>query len=166
MSEKVFGGEKFVAEGNGSSTCSGCHFLNDIEECVSFTTSTGADCTKKIWKKASVVEIKPEPVGKKDDSSKARYDLLPADALESLVQVITFGEGKYPSVVENGVEVPNWRKLDNFERRIFAAVQRHLWAHKRGEIIDPESGEPHLAHAASGIMFLLQKTIETKKENN
>lgn len=163
MSEKAFRGEKFVSEYNETSSCKGCDFKWDIDSCVQFITTTGTDCTKKIWKKASVVEIKPEPVGKKDDSSKARYDLLPADALESLVQVITFGEGKYPSVVENGVEVPNWRKLDNFERRMFAAVQRHLWAHKRGEIIDPESGEPHLAHAASGIMFLLQKTIETKK---
>ena len=166
MSEKVFEGERLVSENIDTSSCTGCHFLNDIDKCVRFVTTTGADCTKKIWKQVSVVEIKPEPIGKKNDSSKARYDLLPADALESLVQVITFGENKYPSVVENGVEVPNWRKLDNFERRMFAAVQRHLWAHKRGEIIDPESGEPHLAHAASGIMFLLQKTIETKKENN
>lgn len=48
----------------------------------------------------------------------------------------------------------------NWERgiawsRVFAAALRHLWAWWRGENADPETGLPHLAHAACNLLFLL-----------
>jgi hypothetical protein len=39
--------------------------------------------------------------------------------------------------------------------RPFSAAMRHLWAWWKGEQADPETGLPHLAHAACCLMFLM-----------
>jgi hypothetical protein len=85
--------------------------------------------------------------GRKDDQGKARYDLLPPEALDDLVQVYTQGAVKYAA--------RNWEKGIKWGR-IFGAIMRHLWAFWRGEDHDPESGLPHPAHAAWGCLALLQ----------
>ena len=85
--------------------------------------------------------------GVKYDTGKARYDLLPAVPLQQLVDIYTFGAGKYAD--------HNWRKGLAWSR-VFGALMRHLWAFWRGEDNDPESGLPHLAHAAWGCFTLLE----------
>lgn len=85
--------------------------------------------------------------GKKFDNGKRPFDLLPVVATEHVVDVLGYGASKY------GPE--NWRNLEDPMRRYYAAALRHLFAWKRGEVYDPESGLPHLAHAACGLMFLL-----------
>jgi len=89
-----------------------------------------------------------DTIGRKDDNGKTRYDLLPPLALDDIAQVLTFGAQKYAP--------ENWRKVEDPAARYFAAAQRHLWASKRGELYDAESGVSHLAHAACCIMFLLE----------
>ncbi len=85
--------------------------------------------------------------GKKFDDNKNRYDLVPPEALDQVVQVWTYGAIKYDDRNwENGIK---WGRL-------FGAIMRHLWAFWRGEDNDPESGMSHLAHAACGTMMLLQ----------
>lgn len=84
--------------------------------------------------------------GRKYDGGKPEYGLLPPYILEETVKVLTFGAQKY--------ERENWRYVDDGKRRYFDALQRHVWAWKRGEQIDPESGLSHLAHAACCILFL------------
>ena len=82
----------------------------------------------------------------KHDKGKLRYDLIPPEALEALVQVYTYGATKYaPDNWRNGME---WS-------RVFAAIQRHLWAFWNGYDNDLESKLPHLAHAAWGCFTLL-----------
>jgi hypothetical protein len=44
------------------------------------------------------------------------------------------------------------------ERRYFDAMQRHVWAWRRGESLDPETGMHHLAHAACCLFFLYEHT--------
>jgi hypothetical protein len=83
--------------------------------------------------------------GMKDDSGKARYDLLAPEALSGLVDVLTFGARKYAD--------RNWERGIAFSR-VFGAVMRHLWAWWRGEDNDPETGLSHLDHAACCIHFL------------
>ncbi len=74
--------------------------------------------------------------GRKDDAGKARYDLIPADALEEVARVYTMGAEKYGD--------RNWER--GMKRgRIFAAMMRHAWAWWRGEIHDPVDGQHHLA---------------------
>ena len=85
--------------------------------------------------------------GLKYDSEKLRYDLVPPVSLEKITGVLTYGAKKYAP--------ENWRNVEDPERRYVAAAMRHIEAHRKGEIIDGESGHPHLAHAACCLMFLL-----------
>lgn len=85
--------------------------------------------------------------GKKYDTGKLRIDLIPAQALEELAAVYTYGANKYAD--------HNWRRGIKWSR-VFGAMMRHLWAFWRGEDLDEESGLPHLAHAAFGCFALLE----------
>lgn len=83
--------------------------------------------------------------GKKYDQGKPRMDLLDADALEGLAQVLTFGAEKYAA--------NNWREgISN--SRLVAALLRHVFAILRGEYVDPESGLAHINHVGCCWMFL------------
>jgi hypothetical protein len=87
--------------------------------------------------------------GVKFDKQKVRWDLIHWQTYEDVAKVLTFGAVKYSD--------DNWKKVLRGERgpdRYFAAAMRHLVAWKKGEIIDPESGLPHLAHAQCCLMFL------------
>jgi hypothetical protein len=75
-----------------------------------------------------------------------RYDLVPADAMEDVVAVLTYGVKKYGARQWQGGIA--WH-------RMFGAALRHMWAWWRGQDLDPESGLPHLAHASVNLMFLL-----------
>jgi hypothetical protein len=86
--------------------------------------------------------------GRKFDGGKLEYGLLPPHALEETVKVLTFGAQKY--------ERDNWQKVPDSKRRYFDALQRHVWAWKSGEKLDPESGIHHLAHAMCCLMFLYE----------
>jgi hypothetical protein len=99
--------------------------------------------------------IPPLKAGIKFDSDKPDYSLLPPDALDEVVKVLTFGKNKYSR--------DNWRLLDDGENRYFAAAHRHLWAIRRGEITDPETGLHHAAHAAASVMLMLQLLLSDMK---
>jgi hypothetical protein len=86
--------------------------------------------------------------GRKFDGGKLEYGLLPPQALKATVDVLTFGAQKY--------ERDNWKSVPDSKRRYFDALQRHLWAWREGEILDPESGKHHLAHAMCCLMFLYE----------
>ncbi len=89
--------------------------------------------------------------GRKFDGGKLEYGLLPPLALEETVKVLTFGAQKY--------ERDNWKKVPDSKRRYFDAMERHIWAYKKGEQMDPESGIHHLAHAMCCLMFLYEHDI-------
>lgn len=84
--------------------------------------------------------------GRKYDSGKPEYGLIPPITLDYVARVLTIGAEKYSR--------ENWRYVDDAERRYFDAAQRHIWAWKRGESNDPETGLPHLTHAICCLMFL------------
>ncbi len=83
--------------------------------------------------------------GVKYDADKTPYDLLDPVALEGLGNVLKFGAKKYASW--------NWAKGISYSRLI-AALLRHTFAILRGELIDPESGLPHIDHVGCCWMFL------------
>ena len=88
----------------------------------------------------------------KDTKGKAKWDLLPWDLVEQTVDVLTFGADKYAPEA--------WRqetKSDDY----FAALMRHIVAYRKGEIIDPESGKTHLAHAMCNLIFIHE--LENKR---
>lgn len=89
--------------------------------------------------------------GKKYDSTKTRTDLLPPTAILSIADVLTHGAQKYGD--------NNWQDLDKFEQRYLGAALRHILQHMQGEDVDPESGLPHLSHAACSLVFLIEALV-------
>lgn len=84
--------------------------------------------------------------GRKNDTGKLRYDLLPPDALDEVAFVYTIGATKYTD--RNWEEGMKWG-------RIVAALERHIQAWKSGEMLDPEDGHHHLAAAAWCCLTLI-----------
>ena len=96
--------------------------------------------------------------GVKFDCGKPRMDLVMggfADALEEVGSVGTFGAIKYS---DNG-----WQEVENGIERYSNALLRHYLSHKKGEVIDPDSGMLHLGHMAWNALAILQLFI---KETN
>lgn len=85
------------------------------------------------------------PRGMRFNESKPRMDLLDADALQGLAEVLTFGANKYSA--------HNWRKGLSVSETL-ASMLRHVAAIQRGEDIDLESGKPHIDHVGCNWMFL------------
>lgn len=83
---------------------------------------------------------------KKHDFGKLRWDLLPLEAPEAIVKVLTYGAEKYGA--------DTWQDLPNGKDRYFAALMRHLVAWRRGEAHDAESGLPHIDHVLCNAAFL------------
>ena len=98
-----------------------------------------------MWLENMTSEHKSEP-GKKWDKGKLRYDLLPPDILEQVVQIFTDGAEKYGD--------RNWERGMSWGR-VYAAAQRHQAQFWQGNEFDDESGHNHLAHAIVNLMFLL-----------
>ncbi len=92
--------------------------------------------------------------GIKHDQEKPRMDLLDADFLEGVADVLTFGARKYSA--------NNWRGGIHYSRLI-ASLYRHLGAINRGEDLDPESGLPHIYHIGCNAMFL-GNMLEKRKD--
>lgn len=90
--------------------------------------------------------LNPElATGLKYDCGKDPWHLLPIEEVEDIVKVLAYGAEKYgPN---------NWQNVEPAER-YYAAAIRHLVAWRKGELVDPESGLAHLAHAACSLLFL------------
>ena len=94
-------------------------------------------------------------LGIKFDKEKLRYDLLPPEILEAAATIFTFGANKYGA--------NNWQKLEDFDNRYYAALERHIQAWRKGEKVDKESGESHLSHALVNVMFLLWNELNNEQ---
>lgn len=89
-----------------------------------------------------------ETIGRKFDQAKPMWNLLPFAAVGHVVSVLTYGARKY--------EPENWRHVPGWRDRYLAATLRHVSAWACGERLDPESGQPHLAHAACCLLFMAE----------
>lgn len=94
-------------------------------------------------------------LGEKYDEGKLRYDLVPPEAMQEYVRVLTFGANKYAD--------RNWEGGIAYSR-LFAAAFRHMFAFLLGERMDPETGISHLAHAICCLNFLLTYEIRDMSE--
>jgi len=83
--------------------------------------------------------------GVKYDDEKLRWDLLPYNTIEKVVEILTYGAKKY---ADN-----NWKKIE--PKRYISALMRHLVAEITGEDNDKESGFLHLSHVVCNAIFLL-----------
>ena len=85
--------------------------------------------------------------GRKFDTDKPRWDLVPISEFEDIVKALTTGAKKYDD--------NNWQRVENATERYYAALMRHLCAWRKDEGSDPETGESHLAHAGACLLFLM-----------
>lgn len=83
--------------------------------------------------------------GVKYDAGKIPMDLVSPYFIEGVAKVLQFGAVKYKAF--------NWAKGMDYSR-LYSALQRHTQAWYKGEDNDPETGYPHLYHAACCLMFL------------
>lgn len=83
--------------------------------------------------------------GKKYDTGKLDYTLLPFKQLEGTVRVLEMGEKKYSR--------DNWKKVD--KEKYQKALLRHMMDYANGELKDKESNEAHLSHIMCNCLFLL-----------
>ena len=89
--------------------------------------------------------------GRKDDAWKPRPTLVMrtmANALQQVLAVAEYGARKYSP--------DNWLQVPDAVQRYTDAMLRHQQAHLRGEALDPESGLPHMAHAAWCALAVLE----------
>ena len=84
----------------------------------------------------------------KHDQDKPMYNLLPANAIESMAQVLTY------AVKVIGHKIGSWRYVEDGLERYRAALLRHAFAIQRGELLDEESGLPHSAHIMCCAAFI------------
>jgi hypothetical protein len=94
---------------------------------------------------AATAEANARGEGYKADGGKPRWTLLPLDALEDAVRVLTLGATKYAP--------GNWMHVPDGKTRYLDAAFRHLSARALGEVADPETGLPHLSHAICCCLF-------------
>lgn len=74
--------------------------------------------------------------------------MIPPEGMRAVARVQAYGHRKYSD-------------FNNYRRgleasRLASCIMRHVLAWMDGEDLDPESGESHLAHAATRAMFALQ----------
>lgn len=90
--------------------------------------------------------------GRKYDSDKVRYELIPPEPLEALANLYAVGAKKYaPRDWEKGMA---WC-------RIFGSLMRHAWAWFRGQTIDAETGTHHMIAVAWNAFAIY--TYETRR---
>jgi hypothetical protein len=100
---------------------------------------------KEILDKLLKAEASIGTKGKKFDSDKVDWTLMPWKELEQVLEVLEFGAKKYSR--------DNWKHIE--PARYEKAAMRHLISYATGEKIDPESGKSHLAHLMCNALFLM-----------
>ena len=80
-------------------------------------------------------------------AKKPGFAAVPPVALLHLAQVMEHGAAKYGQM--------NWRKTSVAHSVYFNAILRHLLAWHDGQDIDPDSGQPHLAHIMASAALVL-----------
>lgn len=95
-----------------------------------------------------------QTLGRKYDSDKPRWGLLPYRELEDIVKVLTFGSKKYAD--------DNWKHVENGRERYFDAMMRHINEYRQAKQTDnpdkkydDETGLNHLSHAMCCALFLM-----------
>lgn len=99
--------------------------------------------TRKWFTTRTIDEFKQESA-MRDNQGKPQWSLVDFEALMPLIYVLEFGAKKYSR--------DNWKKYMP-ANEIQDSMMRHMIAMNSGEIVDPESGYPHIGHIMANAMF-------------
>lgn len=94
--------------------------------------------------------------GQKDVAGKARFDLIPPEAMKALAEVYSLGAAKYDD--------RNWEKGIPFSAAL-GALKRHLNAFEMGDMINTADGNhEHMAHvmwwAVAVVTFIKRNRLD------
>ena len=155
------GGQEFDEDGNTHpdvihAEVAACGALPDTSKPhkIVVTHQPCDNCTTVIRSKG-IKEIEISNTFMKWSKDKIRYGLVPVIALKNLAEVFTYGAKKYKP--RNYLECVDPGEFTN-------ALFRHFEAYRDGEIIDPESGLPHLGHLMCCAAILLDIENENSKK--
>ena len=95
--------------------------------------------------------------GIKYDQDKTKWELLPWDEVEEVVEVLMLGAKKYAP--------DNWKVVPHAKNRYFDASIRHILSAFNGEIDDSETGKQHLAHAVCCLLFWMWHNNDTQQHD-
>lgn len=157
LNEITENGVKYVAV-DGGGNCTGCalYDVNKEDPCLQYSESSYCGALREdgrgvIWvKKENQTETASENKGVKSDQGKTQWSYLPIPAVKAVVDVMAYGDTKYPAP-----DGSNWKRVPDAKKRYYNAAMRHLTSWWDGEQNDPETGYNHLAHACSNLLFLL-----------
>lgn len=91
----------------------------------------------------------------KADGGKIRPTLVPASLIRAVAEVREYGCKKYS-------DPENWKRVE--PQRYKDAAYRHWLAYYEGkQLVDEESGLPHLWHLACNIAFLIEMEEQEKR---
>ena len=88
----------------------------------------------------------------KADGGKMRPTLVPTGIIKAIGAVREYGCKKYK-------DPDNWKRVE--AQRYRDALYRHWLAYLDGDVLDEESGLPHLWHMATNAAFLIELEGET-----
>ena len=86
----------------------------------------------------------------KDTKGKTKLNLVPIRAKAAVARVREFGTEKYP------IGGPNNYLYEVDPIDLVEAASRHIDKHLLGDLLDNESSEMHLAHAATSLMMAME----------
>lgn len=90
------------------------------------------------------------------DEGKSQVDGIDPQFMLAVGEILEYGARKYAKY--------NWTKGIDYSR-IYGSLVRHMLRWYAGEDIDPESGKPHLWHAACNLAFLISYTAREGYED-
>jgi 5'-nucleotidase len=112
------------------------------------TPATAPDATGDVRDPSTAADV--AVAGVKFDQGKPRFDLIPSWPLWVIAQVYAFGAVKYDD--------HNWRKGMRWGR-VMAATKRHIARWEAREDSARDSNLHHLAHAAFGLLTLIEYAV-------
>ena len=102
-----------------------------------------------------IEDDQPDTQEAKADKDKPRPSLVPPALIDGVMRIREFGTARYG-------DPDNWRNVD--AERYHDALLRHILAMwEDWKAVDPDSGMPHLWHAACNIAFLMQYMEDEKR---
>jgi hypothetical protein len=98
-------------------------------------------------------------VGRKDDTDKLKWSLMPWEELEDATRVLMAGAKKY------GEE--NWKRLDKLNERYADALVRHAVEYQKGQRMCSDFNLPTLAHVICCALFCMwgDNNLLSRKED-
>ena len=115
------------------------------------------------WISCGAPDFKARDYSAKSDQGKTDWSLLPWRAIEKAAEIMTQAVAPKEEGGK-GYGVASWKTVPGGYYRYSAALIRHFVRRfVYGEVIDQESGKPHMAHAVCNCMFLCERDLENSE---